>query len=471
MTISSDSYQSIPAPVVRSNLELLGTFEKGEKPITRGVTLLKEDRYIPTIRRAWEGAFDSQVIVNTFRSARDICEKAKNPYLFERPEDLMREAKGIQRVVIKSLQGLKMIENSYRKEAEIVYFNAEKKLLTANKLKRVYETYHPIFTPRKRSVSALISVFDDGKSAKHNTVKSSHSREKKERQKVSARQFWQKQEQKKPEQPARKRSQKEKIKTPEQRSNTVFDDSSVESHYALSTINKQSEPPPSPPPLKISVKKRRVTTILRRMAQETLDKVRLRRKKKKKPYKEKSFIRTYTQGSNKTEGSMSDELKAIFAEKSNEISRQYEYFDSYQEDLKKRKLQKGKQAQVQCFDLNLLSRVVDNYDEPPSDDVSDGSSHNSWNDRDEDVMSMRREVIYKAQSRPLSRSISVYPGTLHKNKKTHQIVEIKPSSMDDNFIERLKQIRTFTEYSDSGEDRTEDDYFSDEDPFGEDILK
>lgn len=469
MTINSDSYQSIPAPVVRSNLELLGTFKRGEKPVTRGSTLSKEDRYAQTIRRAWEGAFDPQVLASTYRSAKDICEKAKNPYLYERSEELMSDAKAIEKLAVKSLEGLKQIENNYRKEAEIVYFNADNKLITAEKLKFIYDTYHPVFTPRNRSVSALISVFDRSSSAKKNSSKKRQSSKKQESHVSSVRNFWKENEQKALVQPPLKAKRTSNQQTSDEPNISVSEDTQTESRHSLSIIQKEPEQG-LPPAKKIGVKRKRVTTILRRMAQETLDKVRSKsKKKKKKSYKEKSFIKSYVQEKGGNAGSVGDELKAIFDAKSSEISKRYEHFESHQEEEKKKKLQSERQAQVSCFDLNMLTRFVEDYDGVPDDDFSDGSNHSSWNDRDEEVMSMRREVIVKAQTRPLTRSISVYPGTINQHKPIQQKFEIKTSSVDEYFRERLKQIRTCTEYSYSGDDKTEDDYFSDDDPFEENI--
>jgi hypothetical protein len=467
MTIVSDSFHYIPVPVVKSNLDMLASFKVGDKPVTREGALLKEDRvWLVKERRAMEGAFTVKVIEDTYRSATQIIEKAEDAYSYAQPIQLMDDAETIKKKALRSLEGLRNMEGSYRKEAKIAKGNSSQKIETANNLRRIYQTYHSIFTPKSHSVSDRVSFFSQLDSSNAGSNKA--LKLKKKTSKVSsARYFWQKKvdgDQKPIGKSSSSRKEKKQSVQFKSSTETVVDEISHD-QFAIVPIAQQEAPLPK----KVSVPKRRVITILRRMAQETLDKVRLKKSKKsKKPYKEKSSIRTFIHEKGNASGSVTDELKAVFETKSSAISKRYEDFESHQEKMKQERKKEQRKEEFSCFDLGMLNRIEDDKD-PTDDDISEGSN-SEWNDdHDEQVMSMRREIIHNAQRRPLTRSISVYPGTVNNRAGLKDMVEFNPVTVDDNFlIVQLQRIRTYTQYSYSGDDKTEDDYFSDdEDPFVE----
>ncbi|MEM1282587.1 MAG: hypothetical protein AAGG81_03455, partial [Chlamydiota bacterium] len=317
MTIGLDSIKNVPGALVKSNLEILGTFEKGEKPKTDGISLLKEDRYMAKIRRGIQGGFDPNVIESTYYSAKEICERAKNADRYERREEILKDEVGIKKFVVESFRGLKNIEETYRKEAAITYLNPERKLLVADTLKRIYDTYHGEFTSCNRSVAALISVFDDGNPTKKSNREHVQTNNNGRSQASNARVFWKNQEQNNGQQVSTLRRSNEPTSNEDLPIVTFF---GKNNERVSRRIQRNCSPAVSSSDTKenISVPKRRVTMLLTQMAQETVDKVRQEKEKKKNQgYKEKSSIKFFKRKKEKEE-----EPKAVIEKKE---SRSFEY--------------------------------------------------------------------------------------------------------------------------------------------------
>lgn len=190
MTIS-DKFHEIPASVVRENLEVLGSFLKGEIPVTSADSdSLKKVNSV--FSKLW-GAFDPKKVENTYRSAELICGREKNAYIYPDPEVLRQDILLIKAVIPQSFAGLKVLEATYREGAKSAYINSEHILLTANALEKIYETYYGRFSHetlleefhhKERSISQLISLFDRKKSSAGGSLANSKLKEPKSEKKL-----------------------------------------------------------------------------------------------------------------------------------------------------------------------------------------------------------------------------------------------------------------------------------------------
>lgn len=186
MMINSQ-YKRISAPTVIANLDVLGTFVIGDKPVTDGDRLLKDERVFQTFQRKFVMGFEPQVIANTFWSAKNICEKAVEPYHHSNKEGLLSDADKIRKFVISSFEGLKTVEATYRKEAETALYK-QNKIDTANKLKEIYDSFCNSF-PQQDSSGTIFKIKENPVASSSKQVSHASTRffaKKKERKEESS---------------------------------------------------------------------------------------------------------------------------------------------------------------------------------------------------------------------------------------------------------------------------------------------
>lgn len=127
----------IDCNIIISNLRVLSKLKEGEKLIVEGESLKKEDReFLTGFRRSLCGSFDVKILEGTFKQAKQIYDDAFRSYAYADHYKVIEFSNKVKLYIKGSLEGIQNLSKTYKNE---------NKLLTANKIDKLYNLYKDAF--------------------------------------------------------------------------------------------------------------------------------------------------------------------------------------------------------------------------------------------------------------------------------------------------------------------------------------
>jgi len=415
--------------IVISNLKLLSEFEKDDKPVTREQRISKENRIMfVTLRRGMEGAFNVEVVSQTFAKAVQIVKFAETDQVFY--EGGMRRFEQVGKVkkyAPKALQKLLVIKTTYL---------SEKKQATADELQKIHLQYLSTFPSGKTNPPSILKKLtpNPAEGFENPEVKRAASK---------ARSFWLSKEASATETPRKSlpRVKAGGIKGVRFRSDPILPPPTVFIPLpipALETCNQA---------ISASPQERKTVALLCQIADRSLQKNKQFEKKQVQPYVEKGTIREIIRNSKETskKKGVLDELRAFCAILPERLKSVHQELDASMKSIAENNGSKEKnRSYKKKFNLSLLDRVRNCFKDKLDSHghmAASSSSSTSWVEEEQMVESARSQLTRKSDRAPLNRTISVVDlASRQKNKPNSSNID-GATSLPNNIRSKQNSIK------------------------------